>query len=192
MQLPYQLDRTPKGYKSGELLHSADLIRNVKAARQAITDIRCIINGLQAENYQRICVLGISHSATLAGMLSVVDARIAGAVLVMPIGDLGEYYYSGWHSAQRIHKEFETVGLSELEVRSISSLLSPMKFKPTIPSDQVMICVPTFDRVMPPELGEKLATAWNADLRKYPEGHISIFLNKQLKRDIMDKMCGKE
>ena len=188
LQMPYQRDRTPHGARSGELLHSGDLLRNLMGAHQTIADIRSIMNALETHGITKISVAGISHSATIAAMLTVVEPRLLHTILLMPIGDLGEFYSSGHRSARRIVDAITAASLSEIDVRKATALLSPARHKPAIPARDITVIAALYDQIIPVSFTHMLARGWNTNLLEYPEGHISIFLNARVKDDVVKLM----
>jgi hypothetical protein len=88
--LPYHLERTPKGYSSGDLFLTSDPHQNFEAYRQAVIDLRLLADFLNFRGIDRIGITGISIGALVLNTLMGVDSRYQVGV---PIAGGGGLHY---------------------------------------------------------------------------------------------------
>jgi dienelactone hydrolase len=93
--LPYHMERTPEGSKSGRMMITGDPAQIVLAFRQAIVDLRCAVDWLQTRaeiDPERLGVTGVSLGGILALLLSQVDTRIRAAVPILGSGEFADIF----------------------------------------------------------------------------------------------------
>ncbi|MEX2381947.1 MAG: alpha/beta fold hydrolase, partial [Opitutales bacterium] len=89
IELPYHGTRKPK---SGPLRNflSGDIAHMMEATRQAIADIRAMIDWLHTHGYGPLAIWGVSLGAWLGGLVACVEKRLQAAVLLTPVPKLEE------------------------------------------------------------------------------------------------------
>ncbi len=95
LPLPYHMDRTPKGRFSGQLFLTTSVEHTVTAFRQAVIDLRSLVDIIEAEpefasslGGCRIGALGISMGAVILNTAFAVEKRLKAAVSVLGGGNL--------------------------------------------------------------------------------------------------------
>ncbi len=77
ISLPYHDYRMPPELERADYAVSSNICRTLDAARQAVIDVRCCFDWLEAQGYQRFGITGTSLGSAYACLASAHDARIA-------------------------------------------------------------------------------------------------------------------
>ena len=64
--------------------------------------------------------------------------------------------------------------------------LSPLWAKPLLSPERLLLVLPEYDRIVPPQVVERAWEHWGRPpLMRYPAGHISIYLLRRPWQDIL-------
>lgn len=77
ISLPYHDYRMPAELERADYAVSSNICRTIDATRQAVIDVRCCLDWLQLEGYQRLGIVGTSLGSCYAYLASTHDQRIA-------------------------------------------------------------------------------------------------------------------
>ncbi len=177
--LPYHLERRAEGKHSGQGFISADPQRLVESGRQAVIDLRCVLDWLVARpevDSQRLGVVGISLGALMANVAMGVDDRLAAGVSILGGGDLAQVF---WRNPLTLPWQWKMprTGLTESLLRESLRPIEPLSFAGRNRPRRVLMINGYYDVVIPRSSALKL---WEA-LGKPPiiwtnSGHASLFL----------------
>ncbi|HIE51473.1 MAG TPA: hypothetical protein EYP85_06910, partial [Armatimonadetes bacterium] len=160
--LPYHLQRTPPGAKSGDLMISSDLARTRAAFMQAVADVRATATLLQRQPWvdgQRLGLVGLSLGAIIGSLVVERDQRFRAVVLLFAGGDLGTLL---WKSVilrplrRRLQREGFTRAAIRVALREVDPLTTASAGRPR----HLLMINGKYDWVMPRECVEALWRAW--------------------------------
>lgn len=115
VSLPYHDHRMPPELERADYAVSANVARTVDAARQAVIDIRCCIDWLEAQGYKRFGIVGTSLGSAYAFLASAHDARLRTNVFNMFSLYFADVVWTGL-STQHIREGLDdSVTLPELQ-----------------------------------------------------------------------------
>ena len=180
---PYHMRRRPKGVWSGEYTISGDLVRTFNSIRQAVVDIRTLLGILRREGSSAIALQGTSMggwmTSLVAGMESDLNLLFVGTAPVDLITVLNESPF-----VRSIRKDVFDSGVEIEQIRPVAKALSPFSYPPAIRKDRIRLIGAIHDRVIPPSGVDALWEHWERPiLRRYPEGHMSIYLSRRFLSD---------
>lgn len=122
---PYHDIRRPAELERSDYAVSSNVGRTIAACRQAVVDIRSCIDWLQAEGYEQFGVLGTSLGSAYAFMAAAFDPRIQVCAFNHASTQFGDVVWTG-QSTRHVRAAFETNGLTQADVRSIFTGVSPL------------------------------------------------------------------
>jgi len=183
--LPYHFDRTPPGQIPGEFIVGGDFLQALDLVQQGVADLRSLLGRLRAESDRPLGVIGTSLGGYFAGWLAVLESSLDFAVLIEPAVDLAAILYET--PLGRLARR-SLQGLSEVDqnwLRQGVSSLSPGTYPLAVPLERVLIQLPLFDKIVPPQ---GTLTAWERwgrpPLLRYPAGHLTLFFQSRLVPDV--------
>jgi dienelactone hydrolase len=188
LALPYHLDRTPAGYRSGELAIQPDPAKLRAAVLQSVLDVRRSVDWLSTRSdldTSRLGIVGTSLGAIVATAASAVDPRFTSAAFVLGGVDLAGIL---WNSS-RVVAERETLrrlGFTEARLREALSDVEPAGLlKQHAPATSLVIAA-DYDTVVPPAATNQLI-----DLLHEPKtvrlrtGHFGgVFAEREITRTV--------
>ncbi len=77
MSLPYHDYRMPAELERADYAMSANVCRTIDASRQAVIDVRCCLDWLETQGFERLGIVGTSLGSSYACLASAHDPRIA-------------------------------------------------------------------------------------------------------------------
>jgi len=179
LELPYHLERRAEGKLSGAGFMTADPQRLVESGRQAVIDLRCVLDWLAARpeiDAQQLGVAGLSLGAITANLAMGVDDRLKAGVSILGGGDLAEVV---WRSPLALpwKTKMQQAGVSEAMLRESLRPVEPLTFADRDRSARVLMINGFYDVVIPESSTLKL---WNS-LGRPPiiwtnSGHFSLVL----------------
>lgn len=163
--LPYHLQRTPPGQKSGEYAIRPDVAFLKEAITQAVFDIKRLLDWIESRPQQydvsRTALAGISLGAVVGSLTVGVDDRISAAAFLLGGADLAHLL---WHSSVTIHTRnaLRGLGYTEQRLRQELESVEPMRFARPQIGHSILVIGARFDEVVPTEDTEKLIRAFEA------------------------------
>jgi dienelactone hydrolase len=126
LSLPYHDFRMPAELRRADYAMSSNIGRTIDATRQAVADIRSIIDWLIAQGYSRIGICGTSIGSCYACLASAHDERIAVNVFNHCSTYVADVVWTGI-STLHVRKGFEgQISLEEL--RELWNVISPINY----------------------------------------------------------------
>jgi len=77
LSLPYHDYRMPKELERADYAMSSNICRTIDAARQAVIDVRCCLDWLESQGFDRLGIVGTSLGSSYACLASAHDDRLA-------------------------------------------------------------------------------------------------------------------
>lgn len=151
MTLPFHLQRTPPGVRSGQLLLTTDLSAMVLTMKQAICDIQRTVDWVRARpevHAGRIGIAGVSLGALIGALFLGVDDRWAAAALALGGADLAGIL---WNSplTSDIRRGLARAGHTEETVRTALAEVEPTRYLKPEHGRNTYLIGARFDQVIP-------------------------------------------
>lgn len=151
MTLPYHLDRTPKGFRSGALAVTPDLNRLKRTLVQAVQDARRSLDVLATRHEidpQQFGLAGTSLGAITGSLVLGVEPRIQHAALLLGGADLAKII---WFSSRVVNtrEALRRDGYTEDSVREALTSVEPLRYLGQRPHGSPLVVIADYDTVIP-------------------------------------------
>jgi dienelactone hydrolase len=126
LSMPYHDIRRPAEIRRADYAVSANIGRTLDATRQGVVDIRCCLDWLQAQGYDRLGILGTSLGSCYAFIAAAHDPRIQ----VAAFNHASTYFADVvWHGQSTRHVRQGLEPHIDLErLRGLFTAISPMSY----------------------------------------------------------------
>jgi hypothetical protein len=124
---PYHDVRRPAELERSDYAVSSNIGRTIAACRQAVVDIRCCLDWLEAQGYEQFGILGTSLGSCYAFIASAHDARLRVNAFNHASTSFGDVVWTG-QSTRHIRKAFEDVGMTQTILQKQWSSISPVSY----------------------------------------------------------------
>ncbi|MEA2552329.1 MAG: hypothetical protein QOJ65_505 [Fimbriimonadaceae bacterium] len=184
MTLPYHLERTPPGSRSGELAIQADTEKLKLTLLQSLQDTRRAVDFVVSRpefDSSKIGVTGLSLGSIVAALAYGVDRRLTRAALVLGGVDIAHVL---WYSSRVVpqREELRRKGFTEEKLRQALAPLEPRGFLEARPDTEALIVAARYDTVIPSRSYRELIAAIKTPHVSWLEtGHFGgAFVQKRL------------
>lgn len=124
---PFHDIRRPAELERSDYAVSSNIGRTLAAARQAVVDIRCCLDWLESQGYERFGVLGTSLGSCYAFLAAAHDPRLEVCAFNHASTSFGDVVWTG-QSTRHIRAAFETEGLTQERLRALWAGISPAHY----------------------------------------------------------------
>jgi dienelactone hydrolase len=124
---PYHDIRRPAELERSDYAVSSNIGRTISALRQAVVDIRCCLDWLEAQGYEQFGILGTSLGSCYAFIASAHDARLQVNAFNHASMAFGDVVWTG-QSTRHIRKAFEDAGMTQQRLHTLWSAISPVSY----------------------------------------------------------------
>ena len=156
LSMPYHDIRRPAEISRADYAVSANIGRTLDAARQGVLDIRCCLDWLQQQGYERLGILGTSLGSCYAFLAAAHDPRIQ----VAAFNHASTYFADvAWHGQSTRHVRQGLEPEIDLErLRGLWSAISPMSYFRQFArfSRKSLIVYAKYDLTFPPEFSRQV------------------------------------
>lgn len=149
--MPYHLQRTPPGFKSGKAMVSEDVPRTVRAIQQAVCEVHAVADWLRERpevDSERIGIIGISLGAIVAAIALGKQDDFDAAVLLLGGGDVADILLNS-PSTNPIHRPLRAQGYDLTRLRAAFACIEPMKCLSPGSGEKVLMANGAYDFVIP-------------------------------------------
>ena len=158
MTLPYHLERTPPGVRSGELAIQPDVTQLRTTMLQSLQDTRRAIDYIQTRpefQHDKIGITGLSLGAIVTALVYGVDTRVSHAVFVLGGVDIANIL---WHSSRVVpqREALRQKGFSEERLRDELADLEPGTFLKQRETKDALVVTARYDTVIPSKASQEL------------------------------------
>jgi dienelactone hydrolase len=191
MALPYHLERTPKGFNSGDLAILPDTQNLKENLTQAVLDCRRALDflGQRPEiDSTRLGVSGVSLGAIVSGLVYGVDSRLNRAAFVLGGVDLAHIL---WKSTRVVSARdvLRGKGYTEEKLRAELIDIEPANLIPDRKDDSVgktLVVQARFDTVIPAKSSNELIAALgNPAVLRIDTGHYGgVLVQRRILREV--------
>ncbi len=188
LALPYHIQRTPPGARSGEMALSGDPARIRDVVVQSVLDVRRSLDFLAARpeiDGKSVGIAGISLGAVIASLAYSADCRLQRAAIVLGGADLAHIL---WHSSLTgpTREAMRRRGLDLDALRRELADVEPLNRASSRTDGRAFLVGARFDTVIPAEDVRKLAEALpNATTLWLDTGHYGgVFVQRRVARTV--------
>ncbi len=159
--LPYHLERTPAGSRSGAMAIEPDPEKMIATMRQSVLDVRRAIDWVVSHpefNSERIGLAGTSLGSIVASLVWGVDRRLAAGAFVLGGIDLAHLL---WRSSRVVleRDRLRAKGFTEEKLREALKPIEPAGYLDGLPERPTFVVGAKYDTVIPPRSTELLIEA---------------------------------
>ncbi len=144
---PYHDIRRPAEIERSDYAVSSNIGRTVAACQQAVVDIRSCLDWLEQGGYQQFGVLGTSLGSCYAFIAAAHDPRLEICAFNHASNQFGDVVWTG-QSTRHIREAFEQAGLTQDQVRSLFTSISPASYMQrfaAVPRRRSLVVHATYD-----------------------------------------------
>lgn len=182
LSMPYHDIRRPAELERSDYAVSANIGRTLSACRQAVVDIRCCVDWLEAQGYEQFGVLGTSLGSCYTFLASAHDPRLRVNAFNHASTAFGDVTWAG-QSTRHVKQALQDAGLNQERVRELWAAASPCYYYPKFagaeaggPRKQVLLVYADYDLTFPREYSLQVVDAFrriglNFEPRVLPCGH---------------------
>ncbi len=179
---PYHDIRRPTELERSDYAVSANIGRTLSACRQAVVDIRCCLDWLEAQGYEHFGVLGTSLGSCYAYLASAHDPRIRVNAFNHASTSFGDVVWAG-QSTRHIKQAIDAAGLTQERLRALWAAASPCNYYEKFasaeaggPEKKVLLVYANYDLTFPREYSLQVVNAFRRyqldfEPRVLPCGH---------------------
>jgi hypothetical protein len=124
---PYHDIRRPAELERSDYAVSSNIGRTLAAARQAVVDIRCCLDWLQAQGYETFGALGTSLGSCYGFLAAAHDPRLEVCAFNHASTSFGDVVWTG-QSTRHIRAAFEAAGLTQERLKALWEGISPVHY----------------------------------------------------------------
>lgn len=190
MTLPYHLERTPQGSRSGELAIQANVDALNLTLLQSLQDTRRAIDFIMSRpefDHQNIGVSGLSLGAIVTALVYGIDTRVTHASFVLGGVDIAHIL---WHSSRVVpqREELRRQGYTEQKLREALAGLEPATFLAARPDTDALVVAARYDTVIPEKSTQELIAALKQPKVSWMDtGHFGgVFVQNRLLKQTCD------
>jgi len=172
ISLPYHDYRMPAELQRADYAVSSNICRTVDATRQAVIDVRCCVDWLEREGYERLGIVGTSLGSAYAYLATTHDERISVNVFNHCSTHPADVVWSGL-STKHIRQTLEQ-HLDLDRLRRAWTAVAPVNYLDRfVAKKQKSLFIYTeYDTTFPPELSRQVV----AKMREYEVDHKVVVL----------------
>lgn len=176
MTLPYHEERLPPGMRRADYMVSPNIGRTVHAARQAVLEVRQLVDWLSSRGYRQVAVTGTSLGSCIAYLSFVHEPRLCSGVFT----HVSAYYADVvWEGLSTRYVRWGLQGFVSLEdLRLCWAPISPWFFIDRLKARYRphLLIAARYDLTFPPALSQKVFDRYRelelpCDRRWLPCGH---------------------
>jgi pimeloyl-ACP methyl ester carboxylesterase len=181
---PRHLSRAVGGGRSGEAFVSPDLPALRAAMEQLVLELRVLLRLARGEP-GRVALVGLSLGGLAAALAATAPERADRVVAVAPPADLAAVA-AGTRIGRRYLQLSARAGAPAPAGWALEGMLAPFRPAARTPTaGRVLVAVGDADRIALPLAAVALAARWEASLRRYPRGHLTLlFACEAVRRDV--------
>jgi hypothetical protein len=188
ISLPYHIERTPEGFRSGELAITPEPKKLIATMTQSIADIRRTIDFIQSRpefRKDQIGLTGTSLGSIVGALASGIDARISDVAFVVGGADLAHIL---WNSSRVVKErdQLRRMGYTESKLSSELEVIEPSVYLAKRKPANAFVVGARFDTVIPPADTVKLIEALDAKHTLWLDtGHYGgFFIQKKVQQTV--------
>jgi pimeloyl-ACP methyl ester carboxylesterase len=186
MHLPFHYSRVPRGYLNGALALTSNLPQNAETLRQAVIEVRQLMEFLRRNGCPGFGMIGTSFGGWVAALVSFMEKEFRFVTLLQPIADIEHAIWKN-PAAFMIRKTLLAAKIHPGVSRRHAHLTSPLDGRPACEGKRVLIIGGAYDTIAPPSVLKRLAAAWpDSRFALVEQGHFGYAAMREAIRRIED------
>ncbi|MFN7249521.1 MAG: YqiA/YcfP family alpha/beta fold hydrolase [Anaerobacillus sp.] len=185
--LPYHFERASGSQYSGEYMISANVERTITAIRQAVLEIRGLIQWIKQTKRGKVVLIGVSLGGYISNLVSVYEKEIDSLISVMYANNLS---YEIWNTpiGKYIKQDLQKHNITYEQLQQYWSILQADETQSLISTEKILLISGKYDQYVMDQDTKNLWLAWGKPKRLlYNCGHAGIvFSQKQIARDTIN------
>ncbi|RBW68267.1 alpha/beta hydrolase [Bacillus taeanensis] len=178
--LPYHFQRKPeKSLYSGEYMISANIHRTIQSTRQAVVDLRTLIQWIKNNKNGPVFIIGVSLGGFITNLTATLEPQIDALVSIFYSNRLS---YSIWNTepGKFIKEDLEHHGVSYNDLVKYWKITEPSQTIPKMKKDNILLISAEYDQYVDIEDADYLWESWGRPKRYvYKCGHAGIVLQRR-------------
>ncbi|MFB2350346.1 alpha/beta hydrolase [Priestia megaterium] len=163
--LPYHLERQPEAsLYSGEFMVSANINRTVESTRQAIVDLRALIQWMKNNKQGPVIIIGVSLGGFISNLVATLESEIDALVSIFYSNRLS---YSIWNTipGKYIRRDLESHGVNYNDLVKYWELVEPNQALPKINKENILLISAKHDQYVHIQDADLLWESWGKPTR---------------------------
>jgi hypothetical protein len=154
---PFHDIRRPAEIERSDYAVSSNIGRTIAAGRQAVVDVRCCLDWLEAQGYEQFGILGTSLGSCYAFIASAHDARLRVNAFNHASMAFGDVVWTG-QSTRHIRTAFAQAGMKRELLYRLYSAISPVSYMDRFAehAKKVLVIHARYDLTFLPEYSEQV------------------------------------
>lgn len=160
---PFHDIRRPAELERSDYAVSSNIGRTVAACRQAVVDIRCCLDWLQAQGYEQFGILGTSLGSCYAFIASAFEPRLQVNAFNHASMSFGDVVWTG-QSTRHIRAALENEGLTQARLDALWRAVSPVSYIDRFAANpkKVLVVHATYDLTFLREFSQEVLRSFTA------------------------------
>jgi len=179
--IPFHLDRIPKGKKMGEGLFNFKITDNFKVIKNSINEINRAINYLKSKEIKSVSGWGGSIGGAIL-WLSSVNIKYEHLALMIPIIDWNTVIFN--KNLKNIIKRLNENSLNNDLIKKSYQKLNPLNYPTKTNSKNIYLMYSKYDQLTPKNKMLEFAKKYKiTNIKEYEESHATILLEGDVYKD---------
>jgi dienelactone hydrolase len=179
---PYHLERTPRGFDSGDAVFATSLPDHLRVFAQELSDLRRLVAWLRAQGAPRVGGFGGSVGAMLLLRMATWEASLDFLTVFIPMLHLDEVL--GRPEAEPMRRRLRAESRSVEELARVYAALDPSLVRPRIDPARVSVLYGRYDLIAPAAATLAWARDWGVTrVHAYDRGHSLALFTGRMYRD---------
>ncbi len=159
---PFHDVRRPAELERSDYAVSSNIGRTIAACRQAVVDVRCCLDWLEAQGYEQFGILGTSLGSCYAFIAAAHDARLRVNAFNHASMAFGDVVWTG-QSTRHVRTAFEQAGMSQQQLYRLWRGISPVSYMRPFADHpkRVLVIHGRYDLTFLPEYSEQVLAAFS-------------------------------
>jgi hypothetical protein len=188
MHLPYHYSRAPRGHLNGALALTSNLQQNAETLRQAVTEVRQLMEYFRGYGCPDFGMIGTSYGGWVGALVSFLEREFRFVTLLQPIADVEHAIWKSPASSM-MRKILLAAGFRPGVSRRHAHLTSPLDGRPACEGKRVVIIGGRYDTIVPPVVLKGLAVVWpESRFILVEQGHFGYAAMREALRLIEDEI----
>jgi pimeloyl-ACP methyl ester carboxylesterase len=168
--LPFHAVRAAKDRRGPPPFPGADPRMTNEGFRQAMFDLRALVQFLKSRGAPSVGVMGMSLGGYSTSLLATVQRDLSFAVPIIPLASLADFAQEQGRLGSG-----EEARLQHDALEQANRIVSPLARPSLVPPERVLVVAAASDRITPVSHAERLAKHFHSELVRFEGGHLLQF-----------------
>lgn len=168
--LPFHAVRAAKDRRGPPPFPGADPRMTNEGFRQAMFDLRALVQFLRARGAPSVGVMGMSLGGYSTSLLATVERDLSFAIPIIPLASLADFAQEQGRLGSGEEARLQHAALEEA-----NRIVSPLARPSLVPPERVLVVAAASDRITPISHAERLAKHFGCEIVRFEGGHLLQF-----------------